>query len=205
MEDAEGILRQSADMDTPTFLRFLIEDRSPRKSVVTVSLRGRSVVVLKYISEIDPATPVVFCHMPNVYPESLEYRARLIDELGLSNVREPAEDDGPTASDCNHCEQLWAENPIDHTRAYEVVHLNRTLADFDCWISAVYHNPYPAEPGPRVRAEGRLIRVDPLASWTQDQVRGFMKEQGLPYHPQAMMRRPRPPAEDPKSTPSYHF
>ena len=205
MARAEEILNTTRKMDTSAFLRFLITEKFPQKTVVTCSLRGRSVVVLKLISEIDPSTPIVFCHVPNLYPESLEYRAKLVSELGLRDIREPAADGGPLPGDCNHSEGLWAGNPVDHTIAYKTIHLNRTLADFDCWISAVYHGPYPDTPGPRVREEGRLNRIDPLASWTRDQVQRFMGEHGLPYHPQATLRRPDPPKEEPVSVQTYHY
>jgi phosphoadenosine phosphosulfate reductase len=177
------------EMDTLRFLRFLISERFPDKTLASCSLRARSVVLLKMISEIDVSTPIVFCHAPELYPESLEYRTKLVDRLGLRDIREPADDEGgPSPDDCDHDEGLWAENPVDHTRAYKIVSLNRTMASCDCWISGVYHGPYTATPGPRVTEEGRLVRINPLVSWTQDQVRRFMKENGLPYHPRSMLR-----------------
>lgn len=205
MTRADEILRVTAEMDTFSFLRYLITERFPRVTVATCSLRGRSVVVLKMISEIDPSTPIVFCHMPHLYPESLEYRAKLVRDLGLRDTREPAEDRGSLAGDSNHSEGLWAENPVEHTRAYKTIHLNQTLADFDCWISAVYHGPYPDAPGPRVCEEGRLIRIDPLASWTQSQVRGFMQEHGLPYHPRAILDRSQLPRDEPEPVITFAY
>jgi phosphoadenosine phosphosulfate reductase len=205
MTRADEILRITAEMDTFSFLRYLITERFPRVTVATCSLRGRSVVVLKMISEIDPTTPIVFCHMPNLYPESREYRAKLVSDLGLRDTREPVEDRGALPGDLNHSEGLWAENPVDHTRAYKIVHLNQVLSDFECWISAVYHGPYPDTPGPRVREEGRLIRIDPLASWTQSQVRGFMEEHGLPYHPRANFDRSQLPKEEPEPVVTFAY
>jgi len=205
MARVEQILDIAGKTDASAFLRILITELFPQKTVATCSLRGRSVVVLKMISEIDPHTPIAFCHMPNLYPESVEYRDRLVGELGLRDIREPVEDGGPLPGDRDHCEALWSENPIDHTRAYESVHLNRTLAGFDCWISAVYNHPYPNTPGPPAREEGRLIRIDPLASWTQSQVRQFMSEHGLRYHPLATSHCPVPTREEPRLVPHYHY
>lgn len=205
MTRVDEILEITAEMDTSSFLRYLITERFPRATAVTCSLRGRSVVVLKLISEIDPATPVVFCHMPNLYPASLEYRARLVSDLGLRDTREPAEDHGALPDDCHHNEGLWAENPDDHARAYRTIHLNQALADFDCWISAVYHGPYPDTPGTRVKQEGRLIRIDPLASWSQSRVRGFMQEHGLSYHPLAMSGRAQRPKDESEAVITFAY
>lgn len=206
MSRAEELQEITRGLDTLPFLRFLISERFPGKTLASCSLRARSVVLLKMISEIDVSTPIVFCHAPELYPESLEYRTKLIERLGLRDVREPADDEGgPLPGDCHHSEGLWAENPVDHTRVYKIVSLNRTLASFDCWISGVYHGPYTAIPGPRVTEEGRLIRIDPLASWTQDQVRRFMRENGLPYHPRSMLRPRERIEEESQTFPTYHY
>lgn len=206
MSRVEELRELTRVMDAPALLRFLITEKFPHKTVATCSLRARSIVLLKMISEIDASTPIVFCHAPNPYPESLEYRATLISQLGLRDIRDPAPDeDGPSPGDCDHNEGLWAENPVNHTRVYKIVHLNRALADFDCWISGVYHGPYSETPAPRVTEEGRLIRINPLASWTQDQVRQFMKENRLRYHPRSALRPRAPGNDEPKLAPTYHF
>lgn len=206
MVDAKELLEATREMDTLSFLRFLVAERFAHKTLATCSLRGRSVVLLKMIAEIDASTPVVFCHAPDPYPESLEYRAMLVSRLGLQDVRDPADDEGgPLPDDCDHSEGLWAENPVDHTRVYKIAHLNRTLAGFDCWISGVYHGPYADTPAPRVTVEGRLIRINPLASWTQDQVRQFMAENELPYHPRSAARSRTPAKDEPDTVPTYHF
>ena len=206
MSDVEELLQQTRNMETRAFLEFLIREKFANRILATCSLRARSLVLMKLISEIDPATPIVFCHAPNPFPESLAYRAKLVSELGLSDIREPFQDEGgPLAGDCVHSEGLWSENPVDHTRAYTIVELNRTLADVDCWISGVYHGPYPETPEPRVTQHGRLVRVNPLAGWTRDTVRDFMAENGLQYHPRSALRPAEPAADGPKGVPTYHF
>ena len=67
-------------------LRFLIKDRYPGKTIVTASLRAPSVVVLKMVADIDPATPVVFCRRGTPFPESAAYHDTIVGLLGLSNV-----------------------------------------------------------------------------------------------------------------------
>lgn len=206
MSRIEELREATRDMTAPALLRFLITEKFPGKTLVSCSLRGRSVVLLKMIAEIDASTPIVFCHAPNSHPDSLEYRARLVSLLGLRDIRDPDDDEsGPLPGDCDHSEGLWAEDPVDHTRAYATASLNRALANFECWVSGVYHGPYTDEPDPRLLEEGRLIRIDPLADWTQDDVRRFMKEHGLPYHPRATLPRPKPVKDEPKIMPTYHF
>ncbi len=53
--------------------------------------------------------------------------------------------------------------------------------------------------------ESRLIRVDPLIRWTKDDVRAFMREHKLPFHPRAVRRKPAPPLEKQPLPPSYNY
>jgi phosphoadenosine phosphosulfate reductase len=205
VSDVEELQELTRDMDTASFLRFLITERFPKKIVASCSLRARSVVLLKLISDIDPSTPIIFCHAQDALPESLEYRAELVRTLGLLDTRDPVDDKTELMpGDCDHSEGLWGEWQ-DHTRFYRRICLNRDLADFDCWISGVYHGPYRDTPLPRVTESGRMIRIDPLASWTRDQVRNFMKENGLRYHPRAIARRPSQTVNEEEFAHIYNF
>ena len=206
MPSVDELLDSTQDMTAQDMLRFLITEKFPGKTLVSASLRGRSVVLLQMIAKIDPSTPIVFCHAPNSHPDSQEFRAKLVSRLGLSDIRDPAEDEsGPLPGDCDHSEGLWAEDLVDHRRVYATTYLNQSLAEFDCWVSGVYHGPYSDDPAPRVIQEGRLIRIDPLGDWSQDDVRQFMKEHGLSYHPRATLPRAKPKTAAPKTVPTYHF
>lgn len=183
---AEDIIKESEGMEAAEFLRYLILDKFPGKAIVTTSLRARGMVTLRMIADFAPETPVVFCHMKNMYPGSMDYKAEIIETLGLKDVRSPIEDTGTLPGDSFHCENLWGEDINDGTRHYTTVPLNDTLKPFDCWISAVCHNPYSYEPRPRVLEEGRILRIHPLVGWKEDKVRSYLKERGLPFHPMAM-------------------
>jgi phosphoadenosine phosphosulfate reductase len=196
----------SKDLSTPELLRVLIKEKFPGKVVVTASLRARSIVVLKMVADIDPATPVVFCHPGNLFPESRDYRKRIVERLALADVRDTRGGEATVRpGDDDHYENMWAEYLSGHGRVHEIVHLNDTLAPFDCWISAVYHFSRPPQVHHRVDVEGRLIRIDPLIRWSQDDVRRFMRENGLPFHPRAAGRKPTPPPQEAPCAPTYHF
>lgn len=205
MSELQDVLEASGGMDTPAFLRYLIKDRFPGKVAATASLRARSIVVLRLIADIDPNVPVIFCHVKDVYPESLKYRAMIVGKLGLTDVREPLPDSGMQPGDSYHCESLWGEHPTDYTRRYTTIGLNESLKGFDCFISAVYHGAYAETPKPRAVQEGHLIRVDPLVDWSKDRVRGFLKKQDLPYHPNAMQRLPRPARPEAAHVDAHHY
>lgn len=188
----EELRKATAEMTAPELLRCLLVGEFPNGCAATSALRARSVVVLHMIAEIDRATPVIFCHASYIFPESVEYRARIVRLLGLTDVRDPAKDEtGVLADDQDHAEEIlsdaWGGGTIRST-----VNLNKSLAGFDCWISAAYHRPYENDPTPRLVEEGRLLRVDPLKGWTQKEVHAYLAERDLPLHPRI-------------AVPTYHY
>ena len=202
----QDIRSVSPDLSTPDLLRFLIEEKFAEETLVTASLKAPSVVVLKLVADIDPATPVVFCVRGFEFPESGAYRKRIVERLGLVNVSQSKGGEVEVLpGDHDHCERMWAESRDGLGRSFEIVHLNQTLAPYSCWISAVYHMSNPPDITHRVDVEGRLIRVDPLIRWTKDDVRAFMREHKLPFHPRAVRDKPAAPREKPSPLPSYNY
>ena len=199
------MINESEGMETAEFLSYLIRDKFPGKVLITTSLRARGMVTLRMVADIAPETPVVFLHMKNMYPESMEYKATIIEKLGLKDVRGPEEDNGKIEGDCHHSEALWGEMD-DGTRQYTTIPLNETLKGFDCWISALYHAPYSDEPQPRLLEEGRLVRVNPMAGWKEDEVRSYLKERDVPFHPRAMkLSYKRVDSEPPTAAVTYNY
>lgn len=187
-------------------LQYLLQDVFPGKSVVTASLRAPSIVVLKMVADVAPDTPVMFCQRGHVYPESLEYRDRIIDILGLTNVSITAGGTSSTGT-CGFFqhEQMWVGTSVGDGRVRETVHLAEALVPYDCWISAVYHAPKPENITHRVDICGEKLRVDVLRHRSARDIRRFMKDHGLPFHPRAEPGKFAKPTVQEPAADLYHF
>ncbi len=202
----EDIREVSIGMKTPELLRFLIEEKFPGKTVVTASLMASSTVVLKMVADINPSTPVIFCQRPPFFEESTEYRAKIVERLGLDNISlNHGHETDIRPDDKDHCERMWAQYRDMPGRSYQLLHLNDCLAPFDCWISAVYHIARPQGVRNRVDVEGRLIKIDPLIRWSKPDVRDFMRTHRLPYHKMAKRQYRYDKTDDEAVHPTYHF
>ena len=73
--DAEGVLR------------LALEEEFAGRTAVVSSFGSESAVLLHMIAQIDPTTPVIFLNTGKLFGETLRYRDRLQDELGLVDVR----------------------------------------------------------------------------------------------------------------------
>lgn len=186
----QELRKLTTELPAALMLRRLITEIFPGKTVVTASLRSPSVVVLKIISEIDPSTPVIFCHPRQVFPESDIYRNELIELLGLSNVTVKTSSDPMTGKRAfERCERLRSDAPGSSGQSNETIHLHDTLSPYKCWIKAAYHERSSEPAEHRVDVHGGMVIVDVLRRRTTGAIDQFMQEQGLPYHPRISHRK----------------
>lgn len=196
----------SGDLPIDKLLGYLLKERFTDKTAVTVSLRAPSIVVLKMIADIDPTVPVIFCQRGYLFPESREYRDRIVEQLGLTNISDSSGGESDVLpGDLDHFERMWSQNKNAPGRTYEIVHLNQSLAPYDCWISAVYHMDRLSHLTHRVEVEGRLVFIDPLVRWTKERVRQFMLDNNLPFHPFVAKGKPEPVPEDQQAVEMHHY
>ena len=189
-----------------SLVEYLVNDRFQGKTIVSASLRARSIVVLQMLADINPATPVVFCHAGTIYPESVEYKQYIINRLGLTNIREPQKRESETMpGDHDHVEWLKANYKGSAGTVKTAMHLNKSLEGFECWISAVYHNPVDDSKINRIDLEGKILRVNPLLKWTREAVDKFMKVHGLPSHKLASHDPVYPKSEGDQEVPFYSY
>jgi phosphoadenosine phosphosulfate reductase len=192
MDQLPQIEDATAGLSATEMLRELLTTWFPGEVAVTASLRAPSIVVLKIISSIDPTTPVIFCHPRQVFPESQEYRAQIVDLLGLTNIKVVTRSDPVTRKrPFERCERLWSESPDGMGRSKETIHLNDTLAPYRCWIKAAYHERTVGSTEQRFYRYGGKLIVDALRGRSKALIDRFMQAHQLPYHPKVSRRKQR--------------
>ena len=69
-----------------SLLRLAIEDLFPGRIALVSSFGADSAALLHMVAEIDKATPVVFVDTGQHFPETLAYREKLVELLGLRRM-----------------------------------------------------------------------------------------------------------------------
>jgi phosphoadenosine phosphosulfate reductase len=141
------------------------------------------VVLLHMIAQIDPTTPVIFLNTGKLFGETLRYRDRLQDELGLVDVRSigphPAD---RAAQDPNG--ELWAKSTDACCNFRKVIPLKRALEGFSAQITG--RKRFQTNARSQMESveffEGRF-RFNPLTDWTLADIEAYMAEHNLPAHP----------------------
>lgn len=148
------------------------------------SFGAESVVLLHLVSVIAPATPVLFIDTEMLFPETLAYQRTLAERLNLMDLRviradrravAEADPDGTLHQfDADSCCSLRKVVPLEHA-----------LKGLSGWITG--RKRFQA--GTRAALDffeserGVRMKVNPLAHWSQEDVRDYMVNNALPPHP----------------------
>jgi phosphoadenosine phosphosulfate reductase len=125
---------------------------------------------------VEPSIEVVFIDTGYHFPETLDTVEAVRRKYGL-NLRMMTV---PT-----HDEELWKVDPENCCSAVKVGQLDRALAGKEAWMSGLRRDEAETRSNaPIVARDLRgLIKVNPLANWTQLDVDGYIKDHDVPVNP----------------------
>jgi phosphoadenosine phosphosulfate reductase len=192
--DAEAAFIRALAAEAATMLEGKPADRilawaaaAVPRFVVTSSFGADAAVLLHVVSAVTPDVPVLFLDTGFHFDATLDHRRRLARDLGLTVV-----DVRPELSIAQQTQRygpdLNARDPDACCRLRKTIPLRRALAGFDGWATGVRRVQTPERAAtPVVEArqhDGRwLVKVAPLATWTDDDVAAYTAVHDLPPHP----------------------
>lgn len=157
------------------------------RPAVTSSFGAESAVLLHLLSRVAPHIPVLFLDTGLHFQETLTFRRELAADLGLSVVDVyPARSVEDQALD--HGDRLWERDPDACCGLRKTVPLRQALRDYGGWASGVRRVQTPERAATPVvearRHDGRwMVKVAPLAAWTDADVADYLDAHHLPRHP----------------------
>ncbi|HTP75648.1 MAG TPA: phosphoadenylyl-sulfate reductase [Rhizomicrobium sp.] len=169
--------------DAHGILELALRGEFAGKSAVVSSFGAESAVLLHLVAEIDPNTPVLFLNTGKLFGETLRYRDRLQDVLGLGDIRSLA----PNPVDRARVDPdgvLWSKDTDACCNLRKVIPLKRALEPFAAQVTGRkrFQTRERAEMQPVEFFEGRF-RFNPLADWTLEQLEAYTAKYNLPRHP----------------------
>ncbi len=183
--DVEEAAAMSLRFDSATAedrLRAAIKDFFPGKIALVSSYGADSAILLHMISEIDPATPVIFVDTGHLFPETLAYRNQLIARFGLTHCTTHRPDETDLAEQDPET-FLWASDPNKCCHIRKVLPLARALEGYDAWISGRKRFQSRSRDDLAIfQAEGHRTKVNPLADWSAADILAYFKAHDLPRH-----------------------
>ncbi len=133
-------------------------------------------VLIDLAVKVDPAIEVVFIDTGYHFPETLDTVETVRRRYGL-NMR--------IMTVAHHAEELWKLDPENCCSAIKVGQLDRALAGKAAWMSGLRRvEAASRDAAPIVVRDLRgLVKVNPIATWTDDDVAGYIADHGVPQNP----------------------
>lgn len=169
--------------DAGDILRHAIVEQFKGKIALVSSFGAESAALLHLVSDIDPATPVIFLDTEKHFAQTLSYRKKLASELGLTNIIDVKPDHAAIAAR-DESGDLWKRDADACCTLRKVEPLKNALAPYDAWITGrkQFHGGGRINL-PAFEANETHIKVNPLIRWTQEDVAAYAKALNLPAHP----------------------
>lgn len=203
---ADGLVEELADADRrlehapPTQVVEWAVERFGRDLVLAASFQD--VVLIDLAVQVDPAIEVVFCDTGSHFEETLRFVRDVSGRYGLHlTVTRPGPEAGGWPCGTERCCELRKVEP-----------LRRVLEGKQAWLTSLKRVDAPTRAAAPVVGWDPVfgvVKVNPLATWTDADVDGYLADHGLPVHPLvaigyrsigcAPTTRPVTEGEDPRS------
>jgi phosphoadenosine phosphosulfate reductase len=142
-------------------------------------------VIVHPAASVEPTMDVIFLDTGYHFPETIgtrdavgaKYPVNLINVTPTRTVAEQDAELGP---------RLYGRNPDLCCYLRKVVPLERALDRYDAWITGVRRGETSARSDTRVvEWDGRrgVVKVNPIASWTQEQVESYIAANDVLVNP----------------------
>ena len=169
--------------DAAGVIALALEGEFAGRTAVVSSFGSESAVLLHLVARIDPTTPVLFLNTGKLFGETLRYRDRLQDLLGLGDIRSLA----PHPDDRERQDPdgtLWSRDTDACCNFRKVVPIRRALEGFAAQITGRkrFQTHARAEMSTVEYFDGRF-RFNPLADWSQADLEAYIARHELPRHP----------------------
>jgi phosphoadenosine phosphosulfate reductase len=147
------------------------------------SFGADSAVLLDMIARIDRSLPVLFLETGKHFGETLDYRDRLVDDLGLTDLRivRPLES---ALSEQDPDGLLHGSDPDSCCAIRKVEPMARAVGPYRAWFTGRKRFQSDTRRAlPVFEAVGPRIRINPLAAWGTAELAAYMRAHDLRENP----------------------
>lgn len=116
------------------------------------------------------------------FPETLEFADRLVQNRKL-NFRWLR----PTADDVAKIDAYYGDSFIkdDQYKCCEmkIPAIGNVIGSYDAWLTGLRRDETESRKDTGIVEMGKMVKINPIAFWSHDDIWNYIREQGLEYHP----------------------
>jgi len=183
----EELREASAQLESATpqeIIAWAHERFAPKLSMAT-AFGPEGCTILHMLAEIAPQTHVFNLETGYQFQETLDLRERIKERYGIE-VEYMRHELSVSEYEAQHVGPLYKTQPDKCCFDRKISVLRRAAGQFDAWISAIRRDQSPDRAkAPIVGWDKKfgLVKVNPLANWTKQDVWGLIAKHDIPYNP----------------------
>jgi phosphoadenosine phosphosulfate reductase len=175
------------------------------------SFGAEDVVLVHMLQKVRPGKDIFYLDTDFHFKETYETRDILAQKYNVNFVQvKPKLTPEEQAAQLG--DALWKSNPNQCCNIRKVEPLTEILGKYEAWITGIRRDQAPTRANAKkveYDVKFGLVKFNPLAGWTSEDVWNYIKENGVPYNPLhdrnfpsigcEQCTRPVAPGEDPRA------
>ena len=179
--------------------------------VLACSFGAEDVALVHMLQKVRPGTDIFYLDTDFHFKETYETRDALAAKYNVNFVQVKPKLT-PEEQAAQHGEELWKSDPNKCCNIRKVDPLTDILGKYEAWITGIRRDQAPTRANAKkveYDLKFGLVKFNPLASWTSEDVWQYIRDNDVPYNPLhdrnypsigcEHCTRPVAPGEDPRA------
>jgi phosphoadenosine phosphosulfate reductase len=152
--------------------------------VLASSFGAEDVVLIDMIQRLNPQTPILYLDTDFLFQDTYATRDALIKKYGIAPIQIKSLLT-PAQQAAKFGDKLWERQPDECCQQRKVEPLARALKPYRAWITGIRREQSVARANAKIVGWDEtfaLVKFNPLARWTNDQVWTYIKQHEVPYN-----------------------
>lgn len=182
IDDVAQALEKESPQDIVT---WAVRTFGPRLALACSFGGASGLVLLDMLVGIDASVPIYYLDTGLLFPQTYEHVARVASHYGITplpvhpqlSLSQQADTYGP---------RLWERNPDLCCNLRKIEPQHRFLAGYSAWMTGLRRDESATRKSIAVVERDKtfgLVKVNPLAAWTQEMVWAYVRAHDVPYNP----------------------
>jgi len=168
-------------------VRWALSDSGLERVAVASAFQAEGTALMHMAVQVRPDIPVLFLETGFHFAETLAFKERLTESLGL-NVIELTGDHTVDSQAEEFGSRLYERNPKLCCELNKVVPFARALREYDAWMTSMRRDSAWTRKGTPIISQTELdggeviVKVNPIAGWTRRDAWAYLKDNDLPHN-----------------------
>ncbi len=180
-------LNESFDGQTPQNILRTALKQYGSSIILACSFGAEDVALADMMFRINPHSVLFYLDTDFLFPETLAVRDNIIKQYQLHDeqIIHMKSSLTPAEQAAQHGEGLWLRDPDRCCQLRKIDPLTQVLRQYDAWITGIRRDQSPTRANTAFvewDAKFSLVKFNPLAAWSWDQVWEYIHSKNVPYN-----------------------